>query len=212
MPENPLNKLPDHPFRKEKLTSIIDRAKELIVDPQATWHDIDEEAKSPKEILLQYAMPLAAIGPLAGLIGTWLFGYGALGFSGRLGFGSAIGMAVSSFVLSIVSVYVVAWIANKLSPRAGGRDDFNSAFRLTAYAMTVAWAAGIFALFPPLWILSLLGLYSIYVFYTGVRPMLGVSDEQAAGFTIWIFVAAIVVYIVTGAIVTRIGGVPAGLI
>lgn len=202
----------ENPFNKERVTSIVDRAKELIVDPVATWHDIDEEAKSPKEVLFEYAMPLAAIGPLAGLIGAWVFGYGALGFSGRLGFGSAIGMAVASFVLSIASVYIVAWIANKLSPRSGGRDDFPSAFRLTAYAMTAAWAAGIFALVPVLGILGFLGLYSIYIFYTGVRPMLGVADEQAAGYTIAVFIAAIVVTIVTGAIVTRIGGMPAVLI
>jgi hypothetical protein len=212
MPDDPLNKLPDNPFNKERVSSIIERAKELIVDPQATWHDVVEEAKSPKQILLEYAMPLAAIGPLAGLIGAWVFGYGALGFSGRLGFGSAIGMAVASFALSIVSLYAMAWIANLLSPRAGGKSDFNSAFRLVAYAMTAAWAAGIFALIPPLSILGFLGLYSIYIFYTGVRPLMGVTDEQAAGYTIAVFVAAIVVYIVTGAIVTRIGGMPAVLI
>lgn len=204
--------MPENPFRKESVTSIVDRAKELIVDPAATWHDIAEEAKPPKDILLQYAMPLAAIGPLAGLIGAWVFGYGAMGFSGRLGFGSAIGMAAASFVLSIVSVFVVAWIANALSPRAGGGKDFNNAFRLTAYAMTASWAAGIFALVPVLSILGFLGLYSIYIFYTGVRPMMGVSDEQAAGYTIAVFVAAIVVYILTGAVVTRIGGMPAVLI
>jgi hypothetical protein len=212
MPENPLNKLPDNPFNKERVASIVDRAKELIVDPQATWHDVIEEAEEPRQILLQYALPLAAIGPLAGLIGSLIFGYGALGFSGRLGFGSAIGMALSSLLLSIVSLYVVSWIVNLLAPRFGGTKDFASAFRLVAYAMTAAWLAGVFGLIPVLSFLGLLGLYSIYIFYTGVRPVLGVSDEQAAAFTIIVFVLAIVANVVTGMMVSTVAGMPAMLI
>jgi hypothetical protein len=212
MADNPLNKLPDNPFNKERVSSIVDRAKELIVDPLATWHDVIEEAEPPNRILLNYALPLAAIGPLAGLIGSLAFGYGALGFSGRLGFGSAIVMALSSLLLSIVSLYVVTWIVNFLAPRFGGTRDFASAFRLVTYAMTAAWAAGIFGLVPALSFLGLLGLYSIYIFYTGVRPVLGVSDEQAAAFTVIVFVLGIVANMVTGMMVSTVAGMPTLLI
>jgi hypothetical protein len=204
--------MPENPFNKEKVYSIIGRAKELVVDPQATWHDIIEEEEAPRQILLHYALPLAAIGPLAGLIGSLAFGYGALGFSGRLGFGSAIGMALSSLLLSIVSLYVVTWIVNWLAPRFGGTKDFPAAFRLVAYAMTAAWAAGIFSLIPVLSILGFVGLYSIYIFYTGVRPVLGVRDEQAGAFTIIVFAIGIVAYIVTGMMVSTVAGMPAMLI
>jgi len=219
MPQNPF----DREFVREHVTPIVERAREhaapiverakdVIVDPAIIWGDVIEEDTPPKDLLLRYALPLAAIKPLADLIGALIFGYGALGFRGRVGFGSAIGMALTSFILSIAVLYFMAWFANWLSPRLGGKQDFPTAFRLAAYAMTAAWVAGIFGLIPPLSILGLLGLYSIYIFYTGVRPVMGVADEQAASYTIVVFVAGIVAYLVTGSVVSYIGGMPALII
>nr|WP_283773432.1 YIP1 family protein [Altererythrobacter sp. KTW20L] len=89
-------------------------------------------------------------------------------------------------------MWVVAYVANYLSPRFGGRDDYPAAFRLVTYSWTAAWLAGIFGLIPMLSILGILGLYSLYLLYKGATPVMGVPQDKAVGFTAVTIIAAIV--------------------
>src|SRR5690606_14492177 len=119
---------------------LVDRAKSIILSPKTEWPKIATETDSVKDIFLKYAVPLAAIGPVASLIGGQLFGYGGMfGFSWKPSIGSASSMSITSYVLSLVSLFIVAWIANFLSPKFGGQESFEKAFRLCAYSFTAAW-------------------------------------------------------------------------
>ena len=119
-------------------------------------------------------------------------------------------IAIVTFVMSVVSLYVFSFIANLVSPKFGGKDDFPAAFRLCAYSMTAAWVVGVVNLLtgltPVLAILGLLGLYSIYLLYLGATPVMGVPQDKATGYTVVTFVAAIVLYIVAAALVTATTG------
>ncbi len=203
MSENPLN--------SQNAASIVARAKAMIMAPKDEWPKVESEGKSPSQIFTQYALPLILISPICSLIGGQIFGYGAMGYHFRPGFGAALGTAISSAVMSIIGLFLVSYIANFLAPKFGGKDDFSKAFRLVAYAMTAAWVVGVFGLIPMLGILSILGLYSIYVFYTGVTPIMGVPAEQAGGYTAVTVIVAIVVNVVLGMIVYGLMGGPAGM-
>lgn len=185
---------------------LVERAKAIVLQPKAEWPRIADETTEPMKVLTGYAMPLAAIGPLASLIGGQLFGYNMVFTTVRPSLGTAIGSALTSFVLSLVSLFVVAFVANFLSPRFGGRDSFPAAFRLVAYSMTAAWVAGIFGLVPALAILALVGLYSIYLFYLGASPVMGVPQDKAGGFTAVTILVAILVNIVVATIAASLTG------
>lgn len=186
---------------------LVDRAKAVLTQPKQEWPRIADETTQPAQLVTGYAAPLAAIGPVASLIGGQLFGYGAWVFTYRPSLVAAVSGAVVSFVLALVSLFVVAWIANFLSPKFGGRADWPAAFRLTAYSMTAAWVAGIFGLIPTLGIIGLLvSLYSFYLFYLGAKPLLGVPEDKSAAYTAVTVVAAIVVSIVFSAVVTAVAG------
>ena len=62
---------------------IFERAKAIILTPKDEWLKIAGETTSQRDILLHYAIPLTAIGPVASFIGGQMFGYGAFGFSYR---------------------------------------------------------------------------------------------------------------------------------
>ena len=186
---------------------LVDRAKSILLSPKAEWPKIATETDTVKDVFLKYAVPLAAIGPVATLIGGQIFGYGGMfGFSWKPSIGTAISMAISSYVLGLISLFIVAWIANFLSPKFGGQESFEKAFRLCAYSFTAAWIVGIVGLIPSLGILGLLGLYSLYLFYIGAKPMMGVPDEKAAGYTAVTVIAAIVLNLIAGAIVAAFSG------
>lgn len=198
----------DNPLSKGNFGSIVERAKAIIMSPKDEWPKIAAQSESQNDVLLKYALPLIALGPICGLIGAQLFGYGGMGYHLRPSLGYSIGTAVASFVAGVISLFVVTYIANFLAPKFGGKQDWLGAFRLVAYSMTAGWLAGIFSLIPMLGILSLLGLYSIYLFYLGCSKMVGVSEDQAGGYTAVTIIVAIVVNVVLGMLAFSLIGGP----
>jgi hypothetical protein len=183
------------------IQSIVDRAKAIILKPKDEWPKIASETKSQGEILTGYVLPLAAIGPVATFIGGQVFGHGALFVTIRPSLMSGLTTAVMSFVLFVVGVFILSLIADFLAPKFGGQSNRLNAFKLVAYGATATCLAGIFGLVPALSLFGLLGLYSIYLFYTGAGPMMAVPENQQVAFTAVTFVCAIVLNILVGFVV-----------
>ncbi|HEX7930777.1 MAG TPA: Yip1 family protein, partial [Sphingomicrobium sp.] len=118
----------------------------------------------------------------------------------------SLSTALVSFVMAIVSVFVLAFIADQLAPKFGGVSDKANAFKLVAYGYTASWLAGIFGIIPSLAFFSLLGLYSLYLLYTGATPLLKVPQDKAVGFTAVTIVCAIVLAIIVAPITAAITG------
>jgi len=179
---------------------IFERAKAIILTPRDEWPKIEVEAASQTDILKGYVIPLVAIGPVATLIGGQLFGYGAFGFSYRPGIVSALGTAAFTFALGVLAVYILTFIADFLAPKFGGQSSRDNAFRMIAYGGTAAWLSGIFGLIPSLAVFGLLGLYSIYLYYTGATPLMKVPQDKAVGFTAVTILCAVVLMMITAPI------------
>jgi hypothetical protein len=187
-------------------SGMVQRVKSILFTPAEEWPKIEAESTSIQDVLVRYVLPLAAIGPVAGFIGSQVFGYGAMGITYRPSFMSALGSAVMTYVLTVVGVFVLALIADALAPKFGGTSDRLRAFKLVAYSYTAAMIAGVFSLIPSLAFLGLLGLYSIYLFYTGTAPLMKVPQDKGVAYTAVTMVAAIVIYLVVGAIAGALVG------
>ncbi|MEK6594513.1 MAG: Yip1 family protein [Pseudomonadota bacterium] len=188
--------------------NLVDRVKNILLQPQSEWQVIEPEQTNPQSLYTSYIMILALIPAVAGLVGTAFI---ASYFGGRIGLGFVLGAAIMQYVLSLVMVFVVAFIADLLAPGFDGQKNLNQALKLTAYAMTAAWVAGIFAIIPLLgWLLSLLGsLYSLYLFYLGVPLLMKVPAAKAVGYTVVVVLAAIIIGLVIGMINASILGMGA---
>lgn len=171
---------------------IVERAKAIILTPKDEWPVIAGETASQADILKGYVLPLAAIGPVAGLIGGQVFGYGALGFSFRPGIFAGLSTAIVSFILGLVGIFILSLIADFLAPKFGGTSNRLNAFKLVAYGATASWLAAVFQLIPMLGVFGLLGLYSIYLFYTGAGPLMKVPGDKAPGYIAVTIACAIV--------------------
>lgn len=186
--------------------TIVERAKAIILTPKEEWPKIALENQSQGDILRGYVLPLAAIGPVASLIGGQVFGYGAFGFSYKPGLVAALSSAVITYVLSIVGVFVLMLIVDFLAPRFNGEANPLAAFKLVAYSYTAFWLAGIFGLIPSLGFFGLLGLYSLYLLYTGATPLMKVPADKAGGYTAVTAIAAIALLLVIPSITGLIAG------
>ena len=174
---------------------IVARAKGLIQRPRQEWEAIAAEPASTGGLFTGYAMPMAAIPAVAGFLGAAMIA-GMLGRElglPRIGVGALLLQSILAYLLGLAGVWVLGKIVQALAPRFGGTDDEIAAMKLAVYSPTAAWLAGIFALLPPLSILGLLGLYSLYIFHQGAPVVARVPAERALGFTAVVILCAIVV-------------------
>ena len=90
--------------------NLVERVKNILLSPTTEWETIKKEDHMISDLFTQYALKLAAIPALAGLIGFTLFGY-SYGFgSYRPPFGANLKWAISMYVMSIIGVYILAFI------------------------------------------------------------------------------------------------------
>jgi hypothetical protein len=185
---------------QEARTALIERAKNILVQPKAEWPRIETEPATVGSIYSNYVVYVAAVPVLATLIGSLVFGYSFGGLTYRPSIGAALTTAVLQYALQLGGVYVFALIVDFLAPKFGGRQDRISAFKLAAYSATASWLAGVFGLVPALGFLSILGLYSLYLIYTGVPVLMKVPQERALPYTATLVVIALVLGIVLGSL------------
>jgi hypothetical protein len=189
--------------------NLVDRVKRILLSPKTEWEVIDAEPATLAELYTRYIMPLAAIGPLAQLIGYSVFGI-SVPFIGtyRVPIGTAITQALVTYILTLAGTYVLALIIDALAPTFNGQRSQIQSLKLAAYSLTASWVAGIFSLIPGLRILTLLGIYSLYLLYLGLPVLMKTPREKAASYTAVVILAAIVLSIVIGAVASVFMRVP----
>jgi hypothetical protein len=178
---------------------LVDRVKNILLNPRQEWAVIDAEPTVPVELYKQYIMPLAAIGPVATMIGSTVFGYRIpLVGTFRAPIGQALASMVVTYLLTLGAVYVLALIIDALAPNFGGTKNQLQALKVAAYSSTASWVAGIFSLIPGLRWLNILGLYSLGLLYLGLPVLMKTPEEKALAYTILVILAALVLFLVIG--------------
>ncbi len=189
--------------------NFVERVKRILMSPRAEWEVIDAEPTTVAALYTGYIAPLAAIGPIAQLIGYSLFGI-SVPFMGtyRVPIGSAITSALVTYILSLVATYVLALIIDALAPTFNGQRNQIQALKVAAYSSTASWVAGIFALIPGLRMLAILGIYSLYLLYLGLPVLMKSPREKAMAYTAVVILAAIVLFMIIGVVSSRFIGMP----
>ncbi len=181
--------------------NIVERIKGILLKPKDEWQTISGETTPIQELYKSYIVILAAIGPVASIIGMSIIGM-SLPYAGsfRIPITTMIASSAVQYVLTLVGVYVLALIIDALAPTFSGEKNINQAFKLAAYSYTPGWLAGIFALIPALAVLGILGLYGLYLLFLGLPVLMKSPQEKSLGYTVTIIIAAIVIFAVIGVI------------
>ena len=154
--------------------NLVDRIKGILLQPKSEWSKIDSEPGDAGYLLSNYVAILAAIAPICTFIGTSIIGLGGE----RIGIGLGLFRAVVVYVLTLIGFFVVGYIIDFLAGTFGARRNLASAMKVSAYAPTAAWLAGVFNILPALSFLSILGLYSLYLLVHRHRRADAAGGEQ----------------------------------
>ena len=172
--------------------NLVARVKGILTDPKAEWQVIEREPADQAALLKSYVAVLAAIPAVCGFIGASIIGIGPLRTPVLTGLAGAIG----GYILTFIGVFVMAFVIDALADKFGGRKSYGNAFKVAVYAPTAAWIAGVFTAIPVLSILSVLGLYTFYLLYTGLPILMKVPEERSLGYLLAVIVCAVIVWVV----------------
>src|ERR1700680_3064077 len=100
--------------------TIVDRVKNICLTPNTEWPVIAAESTSAGTLVTGYVIPPAAIGAIAGFVGGSVIGR-TLPFIGtyRVPMVAGVSLALFTFVMAIVTTFVVSMIINALAPSFG---------------------------------------------------------------------------------------------
>ena len=181
--------------------SIVERIKGILLKPKEEWQTISGETTSIPDLYKTYIVILAAIGPVASVIGMSMVGM-SLPFVGsyRIPITTSITSAVVHYILTLGGVYVLALIIDALAPNFAGEKNIDQAFKVATYSNTPGWLAGIFTIIPSLSILGILGLYGLYLLYMGLPILMKSPQEKSLMYTVAVIAAAVIIFVVIGII------------
>lgn len=193
-------------FPGEGSKGMVERIKRLLLSPAAEWAAIDAEPMTSKGIFMGWVVPLAAIGPIAGLIGSQLFGFSFLGITYRPSIISSVEAALIGYASALVGVFILALVIDALAPNFGATKNAVSAMKVAAFSATAMFIVGVVQILPSLFILAFLGLYSLYLLWIGLPLLMKPPADKAVAYYAVTLVVCVVVAIVASTLTSSLTG------
>ena len=184
------------------MTDLKTRVVNILTYPSREWPRIAAETTDATTLTTGYIAPLAAITPAATFIGGSIIGIRTfMGTTVRVEIVRGFATAVVQYVLAIVGAHVAAMVVDRLAPQFKSQPSAVQSLKLVAYASTAAWVAGILNILPQFGPVAFLaGLYSIYLLYLGMTPMMKTPDEQVLPYMVVSGVVVMVLMLVAAAL------------
>ena len=174
---------------------LVDRVKNILLSPKTEWPVIAGETSSTGDLMGGYVAPLAGVSALCGFIGSSVVGM-SLPFIGtyRTPIVAGMGVAVFTFVMAFVGIFILSLIINALAPTFGGEKNPAQAMKVAVYSYTPAWIAGVLHILPALSLIGVLvSLYGLYLLYLGLPRLMKNPGEKSIGYTAVVVICAIVI-------------------
>jgi hypothetical protein len=188
--------------------SIVDRAKNICLTPKTEWPIIAAEPASTGALMTGYVVPLAAVGAIAGFIGSSIVGR-SLPYIGtyRTPFLTGLVLAVFAVGMAVLGVFVLSFIINALAPTFGAEQNTTQALKVAVYSYTPVWIAGVLQIVPLLGIFIIFAaFYAMYLLYLGLPRLMKCPEDKAVGYTAVVIVCAVVLFLVIGGITAMFAG------
>ena len=184
------------------MEKIIERVKSILLSPKDALTAVKSEEMSVADFMKEYVAILAAIPAVAQFIGLALVGHSVFG---RRSFIGTLFYAALFYIFSLVSIFVYSKVIDALAPNFNATKNDLSAFKLTVYAWTPLFVAGIFHIVPGLQVLAMLGgLYGIYILYLGLPILMESPEDKTVAYTIVSLIVGLILMVVISSIATVI--------
>jgi hypothetical protein len=171
----------------------------ILLNPSKYWNTIYSENTSARLIRNSFLLPLLILVSIAFTAGSLIF------FNTELSFLYSILLGIRTFLVLAITTYFTSYILREITYPLDLGKDFNISFRLIVYSLAPLLLCQIISsVFESLLFVNLLGLYGLYIFWTGAEVMLNPPQHKRMPMLIATTVVLIGVYVFTDFILTMI--------
>ena len=178
---------------------LFNGIKYILLNPSKYWDTIHSENTSPKLIRNSFLLPLVILVSLAYITGSLLF------FNTELSVLYSILLGIRIFIVLTVTTYATAYILGEITYPLDLGKDFNISFKLIVFSLTPFLLCQIISsVFESLLFVNLIGLYGLYLFWTGADVMLKPPQHKRMPMLIATTFVIIGVYVITDLFMTML--------
>lgn len=157
------------------LRNIYQTTRIMILNPGAGWNSIFEKSVSRQKAIQEYLFPMALLIALGSLVGSIfegeIYDYSSVGY---VLFNSLI-----SFLIIFLEVYLSGWLITELAAFYHHDPDNHHIFILVIYSHAPFFLSLTFIkIFPLLFFVAVIGFYSFYLFWIGLKRIDWLKDED----------------------------------
>jgi hypothetical protein len=175
------------------------KIKVLLLNPARAWGPADSIHVPFKTIRNSLFFPLITLVSVSAVVGSYLFANSELSllYSLFVGF--------RCFVLYYITVYAASYLLCEITyPLDLGRE-FNLSFSLIVYSITPFLLCQLLSrIFDSLLFVNIIGLYGLYIFWTGTEKLLAPPQYKKMPLLIAAAISLTGIYIVANLILTML--------
>jgi hypothetical protein len=179
------------------------RAVRMLTHTRAEWTAIGGTPMTARSIYVRFLIPIAALGPLAGTLGTLLFDGERTSLAGSytVSASTALLAGVLEYGLNLGAIWVFAFLIERLAPAFRAHPGRIDALKLAAFGATPYWLGSVLAFVPKLAPVGVvLGLYSVRLYALGLPPLMRVPGERLSSYTLAVGAGGVVLVLLMSAV------------
>ena len=171
----------------------------LLYAPNKAWQAIADAAPSAAKVLCLHTIPLSIIPAACWYVGVTQYGWEVAGDTMRLTTASALPMCIMFFFACVLGVLFLGLMVKWMSTTYGEPAGLAEGATLISYTATPFFVSGLLGLYPVLWVDIIIGLavaiYSIYLLYAGVGPVMRIARDRGFLYASAVFAVALVSFV-----------------
>ncbi len=171
------------------LRFLYQRTKHFIISPVKAWEVVHRENRPIKYVRGSYFMPLIILVSISSLLGSLFF------INNTLKPMYSVLTGINTFLFLYIGVYASAFIVNEITRALDLGHEFLTAFKLVAYSLApIFLSLTVSRLFESLLFINILGLYGLYIFWTGMEKMINPPEHKKLPMLIATVISMIIIF------------------
>ena len=168
---------------------LYNRTKYFIISPVKAWEVVHRENRPINYVRGSFFLPLVILVSLSSFFSSMFF------INTTLKPMYSVLACITTFLFLYFGAYMSAFIVKEITRALDLGHDFVVAYKLVAYSLTpILLTLTVSRLLESLLFLNLLGLYGLYIFWTGMKEMVNPPEHKQRPMMIATVVAMLIIF------------------
>lgn len=178
---------------------LYHRTKYFIISPVQAWDVVHRENRPMKFVRGSFFLPLTILVSISAFLGSMFF------INTTLKPMYSVLTGVNTFLFLYLGIYASTFVVREIMRAMDLGHDFLVAFKLVAYSMApIFLSLTVSRLFESLLFINVLGLYGLYIFWTGMEVMVNPPDHKKLPMIIATVVTMLIIFFLLQVILSKL--------